>query len=76
MSLADAFTGTRALPALQTSSEVTKARDLLGGRSLVFEALNAPWVLQQETNASLQCFDISRCRFLLANCNSIRSADK
>ena len=38
MSLADAFTGTRALPALQTSSEVTKARDLLGD-DLLFSKL-------------------------------------
>ena len=48
----------RALPALQTSGKVcvTVARDLLEHNLLSFEVLDASWTFQQETNASLLCF--------------------
>ena len=67
---------TRAPHALQTSSEVwvTEACDLPGHNFLSFKAQDVSWVLQQETDASLQSFHIGRCRW--QNCNSIRSADK
>ena len=73
--------GTRALAALQASSEVrvTGAHDLLRDTLLSFEALDVAWVLQQETNASTSAVvasAIALANSSLANCNSIRSADK